>query len=267
MRTLIILVSALLAACGGGGGSSPAAIAPPLPAPALAIDPAGVWAGKIAGDLFNDDVICRLDSGPTESEVNCLIFSGPVIQAAAATDLGTFSVAGTWSGSGLLRWRSDQFQFDVVGGQAQQLASGARELELLVRVATSEHTISAQWAETPIAAAIGTYSEELRGMSFSIDANGAIYSQGGTCVIEGASNGHSWGKRLVDVCASNCGAPSGNYRGFGLTVPASLYDAASPYETVFAYAVFFVPNSVVPCTGPGTPAPGVAYWLSSLALK
>jgi hypothetical protein len=209
----------VVAGCGGGGGGSSSA---PDPVPQTPQSPSGIWLGTIQGSLVGDIscLIAETDvatcfvsrSGSAQSDV---ISGGVTVAVAQITVTGdSFGLGGgSFSLSGTIDERSS---LDLTGDIG----------------AYSGLTVSATYdtlyeTDSSLATIEGVYSRASIGndpASFSIDANGVLYSQaqsgcvhnGQVSVIDARYNAYA-----VAISVGNCGAADGDYMGL------ATYESAS----------------------------------------
>lgn len=208
----------ILVGCGGGGGSSSTS----NPMPQTPQSPSGIWLGTISGSLVgdiscliaeNDAVTCFVSrSGSSQSDIISGGVTVAVAQITATGDSfglggGGFSLSGTINERSLLDLSGD------IGAYSGLTVSATYD--------------SLYEADSSLATLEGVYSRASIGddpASFSIDANGVLFSQAlSGCVQNGQVSliDTRYNAYAVAISVGNCGEANGDYAGL------ATYESAS----------------------------------------
>ncbi|MGH9931964.1 MAG: hypothetical protein ACREA9_22420 [Pyrinomonadaceae bacterium] len=230
-----------LVGCGGGGGGGGI-----VPAPANQ-SASGIWNGTLSqGGAIVNDATCLV----TEAKEAACILIDPANGAFAGAAHGTVQVANVnqISGSGtayaapgyvLADGSSVVANFTISSGTVSERNTINLVLSSLGQSSTFSGTFDPIYdRDSSLATVAGSYAAfDVYGdpASFSIDSNGALFSQsqsgcvgnGQVSIIDSRFNGYA-----VDVTVSNCPGLNGSYSGLAVTL-----DFAATND-VFLFGVF-----------------------------
>lgn len=232
-RTVVVLMLVItLHGCGGGGGGGDGGGSGGAAAPPPTQSVAGIWEGTLSeGGFIVNDASCLVTE---TNELACILFDASNGALAGAAQ-GTVQVASgnSVSGSGvtyaapgyvLTDGSSVRASFTITAGTVAERSTLNVTISSLGRTSIFSGTFNPLYErDSSLSIVAGSYALfDVYGdpASFSIDANGVLFSQtqsgcvgnGQVTVIDPQVNGYR-----VQATVSNCPGLNGNYEGLAVT--------------------------------------------------